>query len=334
MQNNTLVNRDLCEETGLLIKGMSLRKAFYQRPFLTVTTLLENRLRAFFYSAAICHQTYTLKNEELGLYGWDYLEFVFTRLMKEQDEFLVPGAMLPANIKKISYKLASLFAPDNLPKLTTLDRLEERVLFLINLDAFIDIHYDSQLVNLMKAANGKLLNNGDGFYEILPSTFAFSDPMKKKISFLLKLLEEAGMVEILDKENFVPIMDYHMQRVLMRMGCVKIINPELHTKLTNHNFLESDEEIRSACIEAFKIISTVSAHPITKLNDFFWSLGRSCCNAKPLCKSHHCEKDPCTFYQIVDLSEHSACAFLSSCKGYTDDNYRSLWQPVVETHYY
>jgi hypothetical protein len=334
MQNNTLVNRHLCEETGLLIKRMRLRKAFYQRPFLTVAAPLETKLRAYFYAAAICHQTYTLKNENLGLYGWDYLEFVFTRLMKERDEFLTPSAMLPANINEISLKLASFFAPDNLPKHTTFDRLEERVLFLINLDAFIDTHFDSQLVNLMKTANGKLLNNGNGFYETLPSTLAFSDPMKKKITFLLKLLEEAGMVEIADKENFVPIMDYHMQRVLLRMGCVEIINPEIRTKLIHHYLLETDEEIRSACIEAFKIISEISGHPVTKLNDFFWSLGRSCCNTKPLCQFHLCEKDPCTFYQIVDLLEHSECSFVSICKGFEDESYRSLWQPVVETHYY
>jgi hypothetical protein len=334
MQNNTLVNREVCEETGLLIKGMRLRKAFYQRPFLTVAAPLETRLRAFFYAAAICHQTYTLKNEELGLYGWDYLEFVFTRLMKDQDEFLMPGAMLPANIKEISGKLAHLFSPEKLPRLTTLDRLEERVLFLINLDAYIDIHFDSKLTNLMKAANGKLFNKGEGFYETLPATLAFSDPMKKKITFLLKLLEEAGMVEIEDKENFVPIMDYHMQRVLLRMGCVEIINPEIRTKLIHHYLLETDEEIRSACIEAFKIISEISGHPVTKLNDFFWSLGRSCCNAKPLCQFHECEKNPCTFYQIVDLPEHSECSFISTCKGFTDESYRNLWQPVVETHYY
>jgi len=334
MQNNTLVNRNVCEETGLLIKGMSLRKAFYQRGFLTAKAPLEIKLRAFFYSTAICHQTYTLKNEGLGLFGWDYLEYVFTHLMETQDEFLLPGAMLPANIREISCKLASLFAPDNLPKLTTLDRLEERVLFLINLDAFMDIHFGSQLVNLMKAANGKLLNNGQGFYEILPATLAFGDPMKKKITFLLKLLEEAGMVEISDKENFVPIMDYHMQRALLRMGCVEITNPELHAKLTNHEMLDSDEEIRGACIEAFKIVSEVSLHPVTKLNDFFWSLGRSCCNTKPLCQVHQCEKNPCTFYQIVDLPEHSECAFISTCKGFANGSYRSLWQPVVDTHYY
>jgi hypothetical protein len=334
MNKNASVNLKVCEETGLLIKGISLRKAFYERPFLTTQAPLETRLRAFFYSVAICHQTYSLKNEDLHLYGWDYLEYVFTRLMKDQDEFLMPGAMLPANINELSLKLASLFAPDNLPKLTTLDRLDERVLFLINLDAFTDIHFDSLLVNLMRTANGKLLNNGKGFYEILQPTLAFGDPMKKKTTFLLKLLEEAGMVEIADKENFVPIMDYHMQRVLLRMGCVEINNPEIHAKLIHHDLLESDEEIRSACIEAFKIISEISGHPVTKLNDFFWSLGRSCCNAKPLCQFHKCEKNPCTFFQIVDIPKHSECSFVSTCKGFNDENYRSLWQPVVETHYY
>jgi hypothetical protein len=334
MLNNTLIDRESCEETGNLIREMSLRSSFYQRPFLTVQAQEEIRLRAFFYSVAICHQTYSLKNEEIKLYGWDYLEYVFTRLIEEQDEFLLPGRMTAANKQEITEKLATLFAPDNLPEHTTLDRLEERVLFLIDLDTFIVTHFDSQIVNLMKTANGKLYSDGNGFYEILPLTLAFSDPMKKKITFLLKLLEEAGMVEISDKENFIPIMDYHMQRVLLRMGCVEITNSMLHEKLTNHEMLDNDEEIRSACIEAFKIISAVSKHPVTKLNDFFWSLGRSCCNTEPLCLFGKCEKNPCTFYQIVDLPEHPDCAFSSACKGFSNHNYRDLWQPVVETHFY
>jgi hypothetical protein len=334
MVNTVLINEKQSIETGLLLKTLKLRKKFYQRPFLIVPAPLEVRLRAFFYSVAICHQTYNLKNAERGLYGWDYLEHVFTQLMKQEDQLLVPGAMLPANIAAISIRLAHLFSPDGLPNNTSLDRLEERVLFLINLDAFIDIHFDSSLVNLMKTANGRLLNDGKGFYEILPPTLAFSDPMKKKITFLLKLLEEAGLVVISDKENFLPIMDYHMQRVLMRMGCVEISDPYLHGKLVNHELMESDEEIRGACIEAFRIIAKVSGHPVTKLNDFFWSLGRSCCNEEPLCQFHRCEKEPCTFFQIVELKEHKTCAFGQTCIGFNDETYRRLWQPMVETHYY
>ncbi|HEX7412075.1 MAG TPA: hypothetical protein VF298_08055 [Bacteroidales bacterium] len=334
MQSLVVINEKKSTETGLLLKTLKLRKKFYQRPFLVVPAPLETRLRALFYSVAICHQTYTLKNDELGLFGWDYLEYVFTRLMKSQDEFLLPGAMLPANIAALSSRLAHLFSPDGLPKNTSLDRLEERVLFLINLDAFIDIHFDSSLVKLLKTADGKLLNQGKGFYEILPAALAFTDPMKKKITFLLKLLEEAGLVVIADKTNFLPIMDYHMQRVLLRLGCVEITDPYLHEKLSNHDSLESDEEIRSACIESFRIIAEVSGHQVTKLNDFFWSLGRSCCNEKPLCQFHRCEKEPCTFFQIVDLKEHKTCAFEQTCMGFSNEAYRNLWQPMVETHYY
>ena len=334
MLSHVLINKEQSTQTGLLLKTLKLRRKFYQRPFLLVAAPIEIRLRAFFYSVAICHQTYDLKNTELGLYGWDYLEHVFTQLMKQEDKLLVPGAMLPANITALSLRLAHLFSPDGLPNNTTLDRIEERVLFLINLDAFLDIHFNGSLVNLMKTANGKLLNEGNGFYEILPAALAFTDPMKKKITFLLKLLEEAGLVVISDKGNFLPIMDYHMQRVLMRLGCVEITDPYLHEKLVHHDQMESDEEIRSACISAFRIIADVSGHPVTKLNDFFWSLGRSCCNEEPLCEFHHCEKDPCTFFQIVDLKEHTACAFEQSCKGFKDQAYRNLWQPMVETHYY
>jgi hypothetical protein len=108
----------------------------------------------------------------------------------------------------------------------------------------------------------------------------------------------------------------------------------LRRKLIDRSKLQSDEEIRKACINAFNIIAGISGYSVTKMNDFFWSLGRSCCNEKLLCQTGQCEKEPCTFFEIVDIKAHTECHFKSACKGYSDETYRSLWQPMVNTHYY
>ncbi len=334
MKNSTAVNETLCKATGLLIRDLRLREEFYQRPFLTTVAPVEMRLRGYFYSVAVCHQTYHLQNAALGLFGWDYLEKVFTQLVQDQDPLLEAGNLNNFSKDELALKLAMLFSPDGKPENTTLDRLEERAQMLKELDEFVSAKFSSSLAHLMETTRSRLMNEDKGFYEILSASSAFSDPMKKKITFLLKLLEEAGMVNIIDKQNFIPIMDYHMQRVLLRIGCVEVTDPYLHASLINHVSLESDEEIRSACIEAFRIIAGISGHAVTKLNDFFWSLGRSCCNVQPLCQFHRCEKEPCTFFQIVDLKEHKDCLFTHVCLGFTHEKYRKLWQPVVVTHYY
>ena len=334
MQEKVSVNTMLCKKTGNVLQGLQLRREFYRRPFLSMTVPAETRLRAFFYSVAICHQTYNLHHPGLSLYGWDYLERVFTQLMQDNDPLLQPGFSKASGIDDICRRLASLFSADGNPDHTTLDRLDERAQFMIDLDVFVDDFFESRIENLIETADNELIHSGTGFYEILPGLIAFSDPMKKKVTFLLKLLEEAGMVNIRDKQNFTPIMDYHMQRVLLRTGCVEIPDEDLHHKLSDHKPIQSDEEVRNACIDAFKLIADVSGHPVTKLNDFFWSLGRSCCNNEPLCRVGRCEKDPCTFYEIVELTDHRECILKDVCKGFRDDHYRNLWQPVVETHYY
>jgi len=125
-----------------------------------------------------------------------------------------------------------------------------------------------------------------------------------------------------------------MQRVLLRTGCVEVPDSDLADALRKRTLLPSDLEVRSACIDAIKIITNQAQHPITKMNDVFWTLGRSCCMEEPLCTSEKCHKDPCTFFLAMDIETHDKCIFEEVCPGKNDKLYRSYWQPEVETHYY
>jgi hypothetical protein len=205
---------------------------------------------------------------------------------------------------------------------------------LLELCSAIKTNFKGSVSDFLDQSKGKLLNDGKGYYEILEKFLAFSDPQKKKITFFLKLATDAGVLHIKDKENIIPIMDYHMQRVLLRMGCVKIEDDLLKQKLLNREMLESDEPIRGACIDTLKIIADKSGKNILDLNDFFWPLGRSCCNETTLCFDKICLKSPCTLDQMVEISDHNKCLFDEVCKGSSDENYRNLWEPVLETHYY
>jgi hypothetical protein len=328
------VNATQCRNTGLILKKNSIRPSFYEREFLSFKADRETKLRLYLFSAAICHQTYSLANRGLNLYGWDFLEYGFLQMIKNHSFLFKNLNPVDCSVKNIREHLAVTFSENGDAKNCTLDNLEERSEMLEEICNVAITDFDGTISALLEQSEGKLYNSGRGAYEVLGRFKGFNDPLKKKITFFLKLATDAGVFNVADPENIIPIMDYHMQRVLMRLGCVEINDKRLYTDLINRNPAGSDKPVREACIEAIKIIADVSEHGIFKMNDFFWPLGRSCCNENPLCVSNTCEKTPCTFFTVVDLKSHESCIFEKICKGSTDEYYRKLWQPVVETNFY
>ncbi|NOX46778.1 MAG: hypothetical protein GXO89_07355 [Chlorobi bacterium] len=327
------VNKGQSEKTGLILKAYHIRPSFFQRPFLSLIAGRETKLRIYFYAAGICHQTRSLIDKSRNLAGWEYLEDIFLKLALEDSGFFQPEYLSSINISEITHNLKCLFSYDGQPENCTLDRLEERARMLKEMAVLLNRNYGNSAAKFLDESKGLLYNNGKGYYESLANLEAFCDPKKKKITFFLKLATDAKTLEIKDKGNIIPIMDYHMQRVLLRMGCVET-DRESQSKLINKEVFGSDSEIREACIESVKIISKTSRHGILSMNDFFWPLGRSCCNESPLCHFNSCSKDPCTFFNMIELSEHKNCIFEKACKGSHIENYRLIWEPMVETHYY
>lgn len=322
-----------CRLVAASIKPLTLNKNFYSRPYLNLDVPEETKFRMHFFATAICHQTHQLYHPGLKLFGWDFIEHVFIALAKNDHRLLKLQNLFTAEISEIESDLQSAFAHAQDPMVCSLDRLTERARLMKAAAGILMEKYDGQLNNLFKIAEGRVAGPG-GLYELLPDFEAFEDPQQKKSTLLIKFLEEENLIRIQDTENFIPIMDYHMQRVLLRLGCVAVVDKDYKRKIINRETLGSDEPIRGLCIEAFKIIAAESGHPVTKMNDFFWSLGRSCCNQTTLCTDQVCEKDPCTFTEIVEIGDHSRCVFQDICPGAVRESYRKLWQPVVETHYY
>ena len=327
------VNKEQSEKIGTILKDRHIRSSFFQRPFLSMNASRETKLRTYFYAAGICHQTRSLIDKTRNLAGWEYLEDIFHKLAIDNSEFLHPQYLSSISISKIIHHLQILFSPDGKAENCTFDRLEERARMLKEMAVLLYMKYENSAAKFLDESNNLLFNAGKGYYESLENLEAFCDPRKKKITFFLKLATDTKALEVKDKKNLIPIMDYHMQRVLLRMGCVET-DKETRNKLINKGILNSDLEIREACIKSIKIIADTSGHDILSMNDFFWPLGRSCCNESPLCHSNKCSKNPCTFFDMVELSEHKNCIFEKACKGSSIENYRLIWEPMVETHYY
>lgn len=337
------INTIQCKKIGEILKTLEFRPNFYNRRFLKLKSDKEKIILAYLFCSAICHQTHSLWNAKLNLKGWDYLEFVFGNLAETDSKLLDFDYLNSITSAKLAEKLKPFFSEDGNPDNCTLDKLVERSDFILDITKVLKDKYQGKITNLIKISDGFLSsqptrssasNNKTGLYILLRGFKAFKDPQKKKSTVFIKLLVNSGLINIKDLENFVPDMDYHIQRVTLRMGCVEILDDKLKHKLINKEKIESDKDIRNACIVAVKTIAKSSGFPTYKMNDFFWPLGRSCCKELLLCQDHKCNKNPCTFKLAIDLKQHKNCVFDKVCKASANPEYQKLWQPQVETNYY
>lgn len=330
-----IVNINQCEKIAKIVKKLKFRPNFLKREILTFTNDKETKAKLYFYATAICHQTKKLISEKRNLAGWDYLTQVFIELSESEPAFFEARNLKLMDKDKLATKLRILFSDYNDLKHTTLDRAEERAEFLIDCGRKLDEKYSGKVLNLLEKSNGYLVKNNHGLYKLLEEFKAYSDPLKKKSGVLLDFLSSSGIFKIKDPENFFPIVDYHIQRALLRMGCFEINDKSLRRKLENFEKIDSDEEFRIITQEILKRISKSSGKTVIELDPIFWSLGRSCCQIKTtLCHDKKCDKSPCTFYTYIDLNNHDKCIFENTCKGSRDESYRKLNEPNVETHFY
>lgn len=317
-----------------MLQTLSIKPIAYQREYFSVSAPTETKLRMFLFSIGICQQTHTLINKKLNLVGFNYLENVFTNLAKTNSELLDPFFVKNQTPETLSKRFSFLFSETGDPKDCTLDRLEERSRFCIDMSQKLVGSYAGQVCTLIAKSQGYLIGK-QGMYRLLSDFEAYSDPFKKKSSLFLSFAHQVGLLTIQDLDNLIPVMDYHMQRVLLRFGCVEILDEQLRQALVKQEKLPSDEQIRLASIDAVLQLAHYSGHSVSTVHDFLWPLGRSCCKEKPLCQHGVCDKSPCTFDSFVLLpSRHCRCVFEGTCKGSLKEDYRNLWQPLVDTHYY
>lgn len=326
------VNTEQSEKIGEIVKTLEFRPSFYERDFIQIGSPL--KMAMHFYAVGICHQTYHLANPKLNLYGWDFMEYGFLDILKNEPSHLDSKEIVKLSRQQFIKKIKPFFAEDHNPEKCTLDTLEERVDLWMNMAKILNTHFDGKIENLFVQSDWQETQNAESLYKPLRLFEAYSDPLQKKSGVFLKLVDDAGLVDLGKLENMIPIMDYHMQRVLLRTGCVEVNDAKLKSDLQNRLPISGDEALRKACIDAMSSITEYSGHPVFKMNDVFYTLGRSCCNENTLCRHHVCEKTPCTLTRAVVLKTHTNCIFEGVCKGAKNDDYHQFWQPIVQTHFY
>lgn len=314
---------------GQVVGELKFNEAFLNRKFLSLHISDEKKAAMYYYAVGICHQTYHLAHTTLNLYGWDYLEYGFIRIAEQKPELLDANFLARQSPSDLIPLIQPFFSPNDQSENCSLDAIEERAELWIDMARLIKqsnkTHYEYFSQSRGEAAY---------FYQKLSHCKAYSDPLKKKTSFLMKLLEDAKLLHFEEGQDIIPIMDYHMQRVLMRTGAVAVLDESLSSALKNRKPVEDDRELREACIESMRLIAKTAGLSIFKMNDVFYTMGRSCCNENMICQTHSCEKSPCSLSLAVKLELHQECIFQSICKGALDETYRKFWQPQINTHFY
>jgi hypothetical protein len=326
------INKKQVKKIGKKVKTLELNPGFYEREFLLINSPI--KMEMYFYSVGICHQTHLLANPKLNIYGWDFLEYGFLEILKNSPSLLDSKEIVKLSREHLIEKIKPFFSPDHNPKKCTLDNLEERADLWLDMAENLVSHFDGKVENIFAPSDWKKTQNAEFFYQRFPLFKAFSDPLQKKTSFFLKLVHDAGLFNLGNLKNVIPIMDYHMQRLMLRTGCVEITDKKLKNELLTRTPILDDTVIRKTCIEAMASIAQISEKHIFKMNDVFYTLGRSCCAETTLCHDHVCEKTPCSLTKTIYLERHTECIFQKVCKGANDETYRLYWQPVVETHFY
>lgn len=334
MDQKVRLNTAQCKKLAEVVAPLAFRASHLHRPFLSFEAPRETKLRAYLLASAICHQTHTLIFKTKNLKGWACLEDVFTRLGQSDSELLKPEFLRTLTVDALVEKLKLNFAEDGNPDHCTLDRLPERAGFLIQIAKTLIDKYHGEVSLLLDKTGGFLSRGEEGFYKLMEEFEAFRDPLRKKSSVFLQLVHGAGLFEIKDWSSLEPVMDYHMQRLLLRTGCLEVVDGDLKRQLQTKEPMESDVDVRQAAVAAVKLISKLSGKNYFELDDILWSIGRSCCQVKMLCEDGFCNKQPCTFYTTVDLPRHDRCIFSDFCTGARDEAYRRYWQPMVETTFY
>jgi len=328
------INMQQVRKVAESISSIDISDEHANRPFIVFESTEDLKTRAYLFCSAICHQTHNLRNESKNLIGWNYLEYVFEHLAMSNSPLLDIDYICESASDKLEEEYAQEFPVSDSNVQSSLDRMSERVELIKDIAQHIKNSGLKSVLDLFNQSEGKLIDNNGGLYSQLSKMRAFKDPLRKKSTLFIKLMNQSGLIHIQDPENIEALMDYHMQRLLLRTGCVEVLDPSLMMQLKSREHILSDEEIRKTCVQAIKQIGTQSEKSVLDLDDIFWAIGRSCCNDKILCVDKRCSKTPCTLTVVSNIKDHGICVFDSACKGHHYIEYRKYWEPMVSTDFY
>jgi hypothetical protein len=219
------VDEGICEKLGRKLKDVQvLPHKFLAEDSRTAWTEEARRKEANFrfYLVAFCQHTKSLQGIIAGEWyrGWDYLERACRRAIVDD-----PHYFSAKNTSRITgQELRRILSDDFDPTHSTLDRVEERVTQLRDCGQRLSAQYNGDAMNLYRQAGG-YLHGEHGILKLMSEFKAYSDPIQKKSFLFLMFVSQAGIWEIKDPENLKVAVDYHIMRIALRSGMVRVKGP-------------------------------------------------------------------------------------------------------------
>lgn len=286
----------------------------------------KEKLTLLFYVDAICHQTQNFYGEIDGVFykGWDYLLHSFKKEYEKDKSFIKTKRM-----KKIR--------GDDLKRILngSGDRYYERAHLLRNCAFILERDFKGDIFEIYNLSEGYIKREGKPDLITLFHKFkAYKDPLNKKTFLFLNIAKKVGFWEIKDPHSLWTPVDYHLERVSLRVGLVdvseKIKKKLILGKRVSQKF---DLSLREKIGSAVKEISNLSGISIEKLDQVFWSLGRSICfKDGPKCDGVFDENN--TFTKITHISLKNGCPFKEFCNAYKNIELRNLKESNIYTIFY
>jgi len=284
------------------------------------------KLTLLFYIDAICHQTQNFYGEIDGKFykGWDYLLHSFLKEFESDKSFIDVKRM--KKIKGEDLKRI-LFGSG--------DRYYERAYLLRNCAFILDRDFNGDIFEIYRTSEGYIKrDDGKGILELFRKFKAYSDPLGKKTFLFLNIAKKVGFWEIKDPENLWTPVDYHLERVSLRIGIVKVDEIEKNMLIKGKRVSQKfDLNLRKKIGDGVKEISNISKVGVEKLDQIFWSLGRSIClKGGPMCEG--IMDDDNTFTKITGISIKNGCPFRNLCEAYKNPHLKLLKESNLYTIYY
>lgn len=292
----------------------------------------------FLFLVAICHQTSPQGEKPVEgtvsgtpQIGWDYLVARFEERISSDPSWLDVRRWARCS----SDDLRSIFYdPDLGNRLTGVDL---RAHLLCDLgDKMLSSGW-TRADALFAYCHGRIRTGSPNLLDSLGKFSAYRDPVWKKSFFFLALMRGVGNWQYADPENLGPPVDYHEMRGHLRLQTIKVLDPNLLSKLRLRVPVSEIEEIaiRRSVFKAIMLVSEFSAlNDPSRLHYLFWNLFRSvCARAQPRCRADtYPERLASQYWELLVVDNFVHCPYEKICP--SANTCDPILEPTSDTDYY
>ncbi|MBI4759146.1 MAG: hypothetical protein HY783_09155 [Chloroflexi bacterium] len=325
-----------CQRIALLLREQGLVPKTYATLERASPDLPPDRLTDYYFFLSMLLFDFKGMEAQIGsrvLHGAD-LFFALARRRAEVE----PDFFTSSRLAEITTEgLAAVFSLDGSPGNTLLPRCQERAEILRDGAARLLSGYRGSARELLDASEGYLhRRHGMGLLGALADFRGYRDPHFKKAFVLLKFLSAQGHYAIKDKENLYIPVDYHLLRVALRSGMVDVCESGLKRKLKERQEASpgEEDEVREAVKLAYKEVEKASDLDVFRLDEIFWTLGRSCCHYSRPPRCSQCDRSGCSVMESFHVTCPGRCLISPVCRGARDGSYQAFFEPAITTIFY